>query len=647
MDIINLHQVVVLAAQGLLVSTLILFLFRIRSKLGIGFLYAAIGMFQFLQVYLASTVQINITDNIIVSPGSTVLFMVSLFAILLIYIKEDAAETRKIIYALLATNIAMVVLLQSFKWSMDSVSGEQLFKVSTQIFDTNIIVLLVGTVTLFVDSILLIIIYEFISKRVKWIFLRVLITIGLVAIFDTICFSLLAFGSSELLSSIMFSGLISKSFATVFYSIIFSIYLFYIEKGTDDNPDFKINDIFHTLSYRQKFELEKTQKDDIKKKAEQAIKMSKVRYETLARISPVGIFLSDIEGKTVYVNPMWCSISGIDEENAIGDGWLNAVHPADIDMIKENWKTAQELNVNSHIEYRFIHNDGSIIWVLGQAVPEIDIENNKIGYIGTITDITKLKQYEKEQIQLKEKAQESDRLKSAFLANMSHEIRTPMNGILGFSDLLKEPDLDNDERNEYISVIERSGMRMLNIINDIVDISKIESGLMKVYLEQVNINEVVQFIYDFFKPETERKNIILQLFKPLHDQDVALDTDKEKVIGVLTNLVKNAIKHTNSGGIEFGYKKKTIEESSFLEFYVKDTGSGVPADKREAIFDRFIQAEMANNRTIEGTGLGLPISKAYVEMLGGNIWLDDVETEKTIFYFTLPFNTDESIPEEG
>lgn len=639
MDIINVYQLAVLSVQGLLVATLILFLFRMRSVLGIGFLYAAIGMFQFLQVYLASTVQVNITDNIIVSPGTTVLFMVSLFAILLIYIKEDAAETRKIIYALLATNIAMAILLQSFNWNLDNENGKQLFTVSTQLFDTNILVLIVGTVTLFVDSLLIIILYEFISKRIKWMFPKVLITMLTVTIFDTLSFSFLAFWSSEYFSDILYSGLLSKGSAAVFYSIIFSIYLYYIEKDENDNPDYTLNDIFHTLSYRQKFEMEKTQKDVIKKKAEQALRMSKARYETLAKISPVGIFLSDIEGKTVYVNPEWCSISGISIDDAMGEGWLKAVHADDIQMIKDNWKSAQDLNINSHIEYRFIHKDGSIVWVLGQAVPELDMDNRKIGYIGTITNITMLKQYEKEQIQLKEKAQESDRLKSAFLANMSHEIRTPMNGILGFSDLLKEPDLDEGERNEYISVIERSGMRMLNIINDIVDISKIESGLMKVYLEKVNTNEIVQFIYDFFKPETERKNVALQLNKPLYDDEVEILTDKEKVIGVLTNLVKNAIKHTNEGGIEFGYEKKILEEVSFLEFYVKDTGSGVPADKREVIFDRFIQAEMDNNRTIEGTGLGLPISKAYVEMLGGRIWLDKEDTGKTIFYFTLPYKS--------
>lgn len=638
MDIINIYQLAVLSVQGFLVASLILFLFRMRSVLGIGFLYAAIGMFQFLQVYLSSTVQVHITDSIIVSPGSTVLFVVSLFAILLIYIKEDAAETRKIIYALLATNIAMSVLLQTFNWSIDTDSGEKLFNVTTHLFDTNILVLVVGTVTLFVDSILIIILYEFISRRTKWLFFKVLATMLMVTIFDTLSFSFLAFGRSEYFTEILYSGLISKAIATLFYSIIFSLYLYYIEKGKSKNLDFSINDVFHTLSYRQKFEIEKIQKDDIKKKAEQALRMSKVRYETLARISPVGIFLSDTNGKTIYVNPKWCSISGISEEKAMGQGWLNAVHPADIEMIQENWKAAQELNVNSHIEYRFIHDDGSIVWVLGQAVPELNVENNKIGYIGTITNITKLKQYEEEQNQLKENALESDRLKSAFLANMSHEIRTPMNGILGFSELLKEPQLTGEERNEYISVIERSGMRMLNIINDIVDISKIESGLMKVYLEKVNINEIVQFIFDFFKPETERKNITLELNTPLSD-DVQILTDKEKLIGILTNLVKNAIKHTSKGGIEFGYAIIKVEDAIQLEFHVKDTGSGVPFDKREAIFDRFIQAEMDNNRTIEGTGLGLPISKAYVEMMGGQIWLDAKDTGKTVFYFTLPFNS--------
>jgi len=241
----------------------------------------------------------------------------------------------------------------------------------------------------------------------------------------------------------------------------------------------------------------------------------------------------------------------------------------------------------------------------------------------------------KELLKAKEQAEESDRLKSAFLANMSHEIRTPMNGILGFAELLKEPGLTGKEQQDYIRIIEKSGARMLNIINDIVDISKIEAGLMKLEIQDSNVNEQIQDIYTFFKPEVEAKGMILSFHTPLPTIEAILKTDREKVYAILTNLVKNAIKYSNTGIIEIGYNKR----DSDLEFYVKDTGIGIPNDRHGAIFERFIQADIPGEWAQQGAGLGLSITKAYVEMLGGKIRVASQVSVGSTFYFTLPYNT--------
>jgi len=241
----------------------------------------------------------------------------------------------------------------------------------------------------------------------------------------------------------------------------------------------------------------------------------------------------------------------------------------------------------------------------------------------------------KELLKAKEHAEESDRLKSAFLANMSHEIRTPMNGILGFAELLKEPGLTGEEQQDYIRIIEKSGVRMLNIINDIVDISKIEAGLMKLEIQESNVNEQILYIYTFFKPEVEAKGINFSITTPLPTEEAVLKTDREKIYAILTNLVKNAIKYSNAGTIEIGYNKRDSE----LEFYVKDTGIGIPKDRQDAIFERFIQADIPDEWVQQGAGLGLSITKAYVEMLGGKIWVASQVGVGSTFYFTLPYNT--------
>jgi len=239
-----------------------------------------------------------------------------------------------------------------------------------------------------------------------------------------------------------------------------------------------------------------------------------------------------------------------------------------------------------------------------------------------------------ELIKAKEQAEKSDNLKSSFLTNMSHEIRTPMNGILGFAELLKEPNLTTEEQKDFIETIGISGARMLNTINNIVDVSKIESGLIKVDIKEANINENIEFVYNLFKPETKSKGMQFFIKNNLPSKEAIIKTDIGKINAIMQNLVKNAIKFTNEGSIELGYEKK----GKYLEFFVKDTGIGIPKTQKEIIFERFRQGTESLKRNYEGSGLGLSISKSYIEMLGGKIWVESEEGKGSIFYFTIPYN---------
>ncbi|MFD1294143.1 response regulator [Lutibacter holmesii] len=627
----NYIQIGIFFLQGTLIALLLLFLFNLRKKLGIGLLFACLGLFQFMQVFLSSTVYVKIANNLLVSPGSSVFFTASLFAILLIYIKEDASETRKIIYALLITNIAIAVLITTFNWNIEDPSTYNPLNVTTNLFDNSAWVLLVGTIALFLDALLIIIVYEYISKRLPFLFWNICLTMLIAITFDTFFFSLISFFKSKQLGVIITSGLISKGVFTIFYSILFYIYLKFFETKEYDTHYFKIKDLFKTLTYRQKFEMARL---DVIKTSEE-IRKNEIKYQTLTNISPVGVFHTREDGYTTFVNPKWCEISGMTEKDALGSGWLKSVHPDDVKNIKTNWELATLQKQKSNTEYRFLLKDGSIKWVLGQAVPEYNSQQEIIGYVGTITDITEIKLYQQEQIKLKEKAEESNRLKSAFLANMSHEIRTPMNGILGFTGLLQDEKISIEKQQKYLEVIEKSGKRMLNLIDDIISISKIESGIVSITTEEFNINEHLAYELRFFKPEAEAKGLQLTMHTALPTNEAFIKLDKEKFVSVLTNLIKNAIKYTEKGSIDFGY----IQTKNTLEFYVKDTGIGVPIYKQDAIFERFIQADIDDKMARQGIGLGLSISKAYIQLLGGKLWLESVENEGSTFYFSIPNNS--------
>lgn len=236
----------------------------------------------------------------------------------------------------------------------------------------------------------------------------------------------------------------------------------------------------------------------------------------------------------------------------------------------------------------------------------------------------------------KQKAEESDKLKSAFLSNIAHEIRTPMHGILGFADMLKTASLSAEQMQEYITIIEKSSARMLNTITDLIEISRIESGQTEVNLSLINIDGQLDSIYAIFKPEADKKGVHLTINTSSETEDSLIRTDREKLDTILTQLIKNAVKYTKRGSIEIGY----VLKDKYIEYFVKDTGIGIEKDKQQAIFGRFTQADNSLSKIYEGAGLGLSITKAYVEMLKGTIWVESEPGKGSTFYFTLPAETD-------
>ena len=355
------------------------------------------------------------------------------------------------------------------------------------------------------------------------------------------------------------------------------------------------------------------------------------------------IAITDKNGVIKAVNDNFCEISQYRREELIGNSHkIISSNFHSKAFMKKMWDTITSGNVwrgfmknkNKNAEY---------FWVDTTIVPFLDAKKKPFQYLAIRFDVTENMNAEDKIIKAKEYAEECDQLKSAFLANMSHEIRTPMNGILGFTNLLKEGNLSEEDQQKYVNIIDESGVRLLNIINDIIDISKIESKQMEVCISETNINDQLDYIYNFFKLEVENKKILLEFNNGLAPNEAYIKTDSEKIYAVLINLVKNAIKFCDKGTIHFGYTLKTINESTpketkELEFYVIDSGVGIPYRRQHAIFDRFIQADISDKRAFQGAGLGLSISKAYVEMLGGKMWVESQVGIGSSFYFTIPYD---------
>lgn len=384
---------------------------------------------------------------------------------------------------------------------------------------------------------------------------------------------------------------------------------------------------------------------------------------TINNFKEFGLFIKNELHKIINTNNFYIALYNdvtdiistpvfVDEKEEVED------FPAKNSLTGYVIKTKQPLFLTKNEHLKLIkHGDVSLIgshaecWI---GVPLL-VNNNSIGAI-VVQSYTNENAYTENDVQLLEfvadqinttiqrkkaenelknaliKAQESDKLKSSFLANMSHEIRTPMNGIIGFSELFLESNLSDTERQKYAKIVINSSKQLLSIVNDILDISKIEAGAVQLHYESSNLNILLDDLHNFYKPKALENNLELKYIKGLGDLDSNIEIDKTKLNQILTNLLSNAFKFTDEGSIEFGYQ--LLENN--LQFYVKDTGIGIEKNIQDKIFDRFVQANIDLRKKLQGTGLGLAISKKFIELFKGEIWLDSNNNGTTI-YFTIPY----------
>ena len=373
----------------------------------------------------------------------------------------------------------------------------------------------------------------------------------------------------------------------------------------------------------------------LQKRAEEAVEQERRMLRALIDNLPDPIYVQDKECRKVIANKADVeNIGCASESEVLGKtdielfpGKIGQRGYADDKKIINTGKPVYDL------EEEFISAKGVKRWLLTTKIPLQDKDGNITGLVGIGHDITERRQIVEELIRAKEKAEESDKLKTAFLHNISHEIRTPMNAIVGFSALLGEPEVDEISRRSYIEVIMQSSNHLLSIITDIVDISNIEANLIKTYKNEISINATLKSLCNQFKLKAADKKINMICETGLSDSNALVLTDNTKLSQILSNLMSNALKFTDKGTIKIGYKLA----GNFLEFYVSDTGIGISSEHYARIFDRFYQVSNAMERLYEGTGLGLAISKAYVEHLGGKIWLTSEPGQGTSFFFTIPY----------
>jgi len=372
-----------------------------------------------------------------------------------------------------------------------------------------------------------------------------------------------------------------------------------------------------------------------KKQADEEIRRL---YQSIQQ-SPVSVMISDTDGKIIYVNQKYLDLGGLKRNEVIG-----AISP----LFKFGGPTEQNLNnlhqaLTSGVEWQGEmpnhQKDGKLFWELVTISPVKNEKGEITHFISVNEDITERKKMEEDLLKAKEKAEESDRLKTAFLANMSHEIRTPMNAIIGFTEMLYDDKVVDNERKKYSKLIIDNGRKLLGIIDDIIDIAKIETGQQMINPGRCSANKIIfDHYYSFreLRSKFAKEHIEITVKQYLKDKNFVFESDLQRINQIISNLMSNALKYTLEGTIELGYKIRSEDEKKVIDFYVKDTGVGIKEDNLSKIFDHFRQLDESSTRAFGGTGLGLAISLNLAKLLGGNIEVESEYGKGSTFHLLLP-----------
>jgi len=388
------------------------------------------------------------------------------------------------------------------------------------------------------------------------------------------------------------------------------------------------------------------------KESERKLIESQVNFNQLSENINDAFWLRSSDHKLIYANPACFKIIGENFTNIFEDftAYYNWIHPDDREFIrKKRENNLQNPQKDHYYEHRIINTKGETKWLWIRTFPVYNEKGELYRRAGIASDITEHKKLISDLLKAKEKAEESDQLKSAFLANMSHEIRTPMNGILGFTQLLEDPDVSQQERKDYLKIIDSNGKKLLNLINDIIDISKIEVNQITLYATTEDLRPILNDIQYFYLKEQARLNkehIKLEVYTPI-TTDNLINTDISRLQQIFNNLINNALKFTEQGSIKIGYNKEHINNKEYYKFYVSDTGIGISDSMKSIVFERFGQVNKIKHKNDHGTGLGLAISKGLVELLGGEIWFESTPEKGSSFYFTIPMRSNSTNGEKN
>ncbi len=380
-------------------------------------------------------------------------------------------------------------------------------------------------------------------------------------------------------------------------------------------------------------------REELQYRKEQAVADELERYRAVFLNANDGIFLIDNSNTIIEANHMVCDLFQMDKSEIIGKNPAELSPKTQPDGSLSIDKAAEVIQAAfagkpMRFNWQHFRKNGSLF----EAEVSLGTSNLQSGRVihALLRDITSYKKAEKALIDARLKAEDADRLKSAFLANMSHEIRTPLNSIIGFSEIMLDEETDPDEKEQFLQLISSAGKTLLQLIDDIIDISKIEAGQIRIARSEFDLHQVLdEILINAFneRKKREKEHIEIRLRKGLVLDNFFIESDPFRFRQIMMNLLVNALKFVDSGFIEFGY---TQPKGGLIQFYVKDTGIGIEREKSHLIFQRFGQVDSTYKRNLDGTGLGLAISNSLTELLGGKIWFDSEEGKGTTFYFTLP-----------
>ncbi len=374
------------------------------------------------------------------------------------------------------------------------------------------------------------------------------------------------------------------------------------------------------------------------KKAERKLAASEERFRKIAESLPQLVWTATAEGLVDYYNDRIAHYSGVKRET-YGWRWEPMVHPEDVQRTVEAWTKAAMTKADYQCEHRILMKDGSYHWHLSRGTPLSDSEGTR--WFGTATDIHDQKIVEVELKAAKEEAERANRLKSAFLANMSHEIRTPLGAILGFTDLMRDPNLSAQEREDFADIVNRNGEQLSAVINDILDLSKVEAGHISLEFSDADPTAIAVDVTSLLQVNADVKELKLQFMSDATTPK-SVATDPTRLRQILTNVIGNAIKFTSAGSVQV----RSFGKDGLTCIEVVDTGIGIPPEARERVFDAFVQADVTLSRKYGGTGLGLALSRQLARSMGGDVVITDSDVGKGTRFLISVADQPEKIPQD-